>query len=708
MELEHVAPTRGLVVHSREVAAKRPPGGRAGQVGGARPIRRTMVTVLAAAIVGLPWVVASNPAQAAVPSYPTSPPAQICGNIPLLSGPATQPPGSVRVNPGQNLQTATMANPPGTTFWLSPGTHTLGTDMFSQVTPKNSDSYVGAPGAVIDGQGMNRAAFTQGASGVSIRFLTIQHFNSPVNEAVVNHDSGPGWTVELSTIANNAGAGVMLGSNTYVHANCLSDNGQYGFSAYTPGGGHDIVLDSNEIARNNTADLESTHPGCGCTGAGKFWDTTGAIVTNNWVHDNHGPGLWADTNNVGFRIEGNYIENNDAEGIFYEISYNARIANNTLKRNAILKGKAFAADGQNMPVAAIYISEAGGDARVNGGVYSTMEIAGNYLEDNWGGVSLWENADRFCGSPANTSNGFCTKGGSGTLDVCKAGTIDDSPYLSDCRWKTQNVSVHDNRLRFSRANVGCTTAYCGQQALLANFGTFPSWSPYQARTVQDAISFGQNNRFANNEYIGDWLFTPYESAPQSFATWQSTYGQDIGSTFTPPAAPTTTTTVAPPTTTTTTPPSSPTTNALDADTAGAEGSVGQWVPWFSANVSSSTAQAHTGTHSVRVDVTAPNGWGVQQQNWPGFAATPGAKTVGFWAKTTSGPGLSATMRVKWRDPSGADLRTDVVTLPLTGSWAQATAALTAPAGTTRVAVDFSNSSGVAGTAVYLDDVTVSA
>ncbi|MEA2716255.1 MAG: hypothetical protein QOI99_572, partial [Actinomycetota bacterium] len=57
---------------------------------------------------------------------------------------------------------------------------------------------------------------------------------------------------------------------------------------------------------------------------------------------------------------------------------------------------------------------------------------------------------------------------------------------------------------------------------------------------------------------------------------------------------------------------------------------------------------------------------------------------------------------------GADLRTDVVTLPLTGSWAQATAALTAPAGTTRVAVDFSNSSGVAGTAVYLDDVTVSA
>ena len=41
------------------------------------------------------------------------------------------------------------------------------------------------------------------------------------------------------------------------------------------------------------------------------------------MHDNHSVGLWADTNNVGFDIEGNYISDNDAEGVFYEISYNA-------------------------------------------------------------------------------------------------------------------------------------------------------------------------------------------------------------------------------------------------------------------------------------------------------------------------------------------------------------------------------------------------
>ena len=38
----------------------------------------------------------------------------------------------------------------------------------------------------------------------------------------------------------------------------------------------------------------------------------GAIVTDNWVHHNHGPGLWADTNNVGFLFQGNYISDNDA------------------------------------------------------------------------------------------------------------------------------------------------------------------------------------------------------------------------------------------------------------------------------------------------------------------------------------------------------------------------------------------------------------
>ena len=73
--------------------------------------------------------------------------------------------------------------------------------------------------------------------------------------------------------------------------------------------------------------------GCGCTGGGKFWAVKGAKVTENWVHDNRSVGLWADTNNVDFLFQRNIVENNDDVGIWYEISYNARISDNLIARN---------------------------------------------------------------------------------------------------------------------------------------------------------------------------------------------------------------------------------------------------------------------------------------------------------------------------------------------------------------------------------------
>jgi hypothetical protein len=112
---------------------------------------------------------------------------------------------------------------------------------------------------------------------------------------VVNHDSADGWTVESTTIEKNAGAGVMLGSDGKLIGNCLRGNGQYGFSAYHEDGVKDVVLDGNEIARNNIDNWERRQPGCGCTGGGKFWETNGAKITNNYVHDNKGVGLWADS-----------------------------------------------------------------------------------------------------------------------------------------------------------------------------------------------------------------------------------------------------------------------------------------------------------------------------------------------------------------------------------------------------------------------------
>jgi len=496
--------------------------------------RRALVTGATVAVLAVvAVVVATRPGSAprVVALAPTTPPAQVCGDASVLSGPATAPAGAVVVNPGQNLYDATQANPAGTTFWLAPGTHTLGTSPYNQVLPKDNNTYVGAPGAILDGKGINYYAFTQKASGVTVRYLTVKNFMAPGDEGVINHDFGAGWVIEHNTVTNNGGAGVILGDHNRLSYNCLASNSQYGFQGF----GARLAIDHNEVANNNTYDWEANSPGCGCSGGAKFWSSGPATVTNNYVHDNANVGLFADTNNVGFLIEGNYISDNTSHAIVYETSYNARIVNNTFRRNAIPRGQSFQARGDSFPIGAIYISESGGDARVNAGTYSTLEISGNSFEDNWAGVVLWENADRFCGSPANTSTGFCTKvNPAANMTTCVPGTIAAEPYRSDCRWKTQNVTVTDNDFRMDKAAIGCTSDYCGNQGIFSNSGTVPAWSPYMAGVVQEAITYRQNNHFSDNRYVGSWHFAAKEAVgnPLSFTQWQATpSSQDAGSTM---------------------------------------------------------------------------------------------------------------------------------------------------------------------------------
>ena len=206
---------------------------------------------------------------------------------------------------------------PGATFWFEPGIHTLGSGEFGQIIPGDDTTFIGGPGAVIDGQNDNLYAFTQHARNVRIAFLTIQNFGtgeSNNNEGVVNHDAGDGWTIERNLVTDNDGAGVFVGDGSTVKQNCLKNNGQYGFSAYEPDGVTNITIEGNEIAGNNTDDWETLVAGCGCSGGAKFWDVQGAVVRDNWVHDNRGAGLWADYNNRDFLIEGNYINDNHGEG----------------------------------------------------------------------------------------------------------------------------------------------------------------------------------------------------------------------------------------------------------------------------------------------------------------------------------------------------------------------------------------------------------
>lgn len=464
---------------------------------------------------------------------PTGAVARVCAKP--AAGPAKAPAGAVTVDPSVvgDLAAKTKSSPANTTFWLRPGKHRLDPDRYAQVIPKKGNRYLGAPGAVLDGNKTNQYAFGGSARDVTIRHLTVRRFVAPQDQGVVNHDSADGWVIEHATIEHNSGAGLMAGARQKVRANCLRENGQYGINAYKPGDAiRDLVIEGNEIVGNNTDDWERRRKGCGCTGGIKFWAVNGADVRGNWVHDNRGTGLWADTNNNDFRIEDNVLEANDGAALIYETSYNAVIRKNTIRRNNWVEGRRYADRGDDFPFATIYLSESGGEPRVKART-DKIEVYKNVLEDNWSGITLWENADRFCNSPANTSSGDCTLLVKDT-DRCERPGITKAPLYADCRWKTQRVDIHDNRFDLDTSVVKCETQ-CGLMAVLANYGTYPDWSPYKGKRVADAITRKQDNRWHDNVYVGPWSFVAHDpSGKLDFGQWQGVpHEQDAGSTFRP-------------------------------------------------------------------------------------------------------------------------------------------------------------------------------
>lgn len=497
----------------------------------------------AAAVIGLTWPAQTqhlnlqqfSAAGAGAPGH-----VRVCGNAAVLGGgPSSAPAGAVVVAAGDNSRV--NFGRAGVTYWFAPGVHTLGGGRYTQIDPGRGSTFAGAPGAVLDGRHKNFYAFAGNASRVTISYLTVQNFGKwggNENAGVVNHDSAARWTIDHSTLIRNAGAGTMLGSRNTLSYDCLQDNQQYGFNAFSVSGPDRLVLSHNEIAGNDTYNWEKHVSGCGCTGGGKFWAVRGAVITDNWVHGNHSVGLWADTNNRGFDISGNYISGNYDSGLVYEISYNARIKGNTFVRNGLGAGPR-----NEFPTGAIYLSESGSDSRVAGKYGSTLAVTGNTFRDNWGGVILWENADRFCGSPANSSTGDCTlvNRPKVTIRSCDKADVARRPFYGDCRWKTQNVSVNHNVFEFAPASIGrqCTVRrLCGFQGLFSQFGSFPSWSPYKARSVENHITFSQHNHFAANTYHGPWRFMARELGNVvSWAKWQaSPYHQDAGSTLSRAAA----------------------------------------------------------------------------------------------------------------------------------------------------------------------------
>jgi parallel beta-helix repeat protein len=508
------------------------------------PVMVALVVCIIGTVIGLRGPQWLGDGKATVPKPPrlaaegpAVPPAKICGSSSVLTGPAVRPRGAVRVPTGDD--TSVDFGRPHTTFWFVPGVHTLSNGEYYQIFPGNGDRFIGAPGAILDGRHINFYAFGGNARHVTISYLTVRNFGrwgGNEDQGVVNHNSAAWWTITHSTLTGNAGAATMLGSHDVLSYDCLKGNQQYGFNAYSPSGPAHLVVEHDEIADNDTYNWEKRDPDCGCTGGAKFWNVNGAVIKYNWVHDNMSAGLWADTDNRAFDIEDNYISGNSDAGLIYEISYNALIKDNTFIENGLGAGP----KNPGFPTGAIYISESGADRRVPGGFSKTFLITGNTFTNNWSGVILWENSNRFCNSPANTSTGFCTLVNKKVIRLasCKQQNLTRQPYFSECRWKTQNVLVKGNVFNFVPKVLGpsCTAdSGCGFVGLFSEYGTFPVWSPYKGVIVEKHITFDQNNHFKSNFYNGPWRFMIYQQGNVvNWDTWQeSPYSQDAGSILTP-------------------------------------------------------------------------------------------------------------------------------------------------------------------------------
>ena len=600
-------------------------------------------------------------AGAAASSAPSSPPVTVCANALLLTGPSSAPAGAVSVPAGNNSSVFANTLPASTTYWFAPGTHTLGTDDYAQIDPGNNDAFIGGPGAILNGQDDNNFAFAGPGTNVTIEYLTIENFTAPQNEGAVNAGTASGYVVENSTIEDNPyGAGVIVDSNGVLNDDCLTKNGQYGFQTYS---GSDSVpvtnltITNNEISYNDTQNYDKDGAGtCGCTGGGKFWNDLGATVTGNYVHDNESVGLWMDTDNTGFNISDNYFSHNWDVAIQYEISYDVSITDNTFVDNAWVAGP------NNPGTGAIEINNAGSDLRVPGAYNTQSVISGNVLTDNWGGIDIYEDPNRYCGTQSdNTSNDYCTlvdpsvySVNSCTANDTASATASQNPdYFDNCRWKSQNILVTDNTINFTPSNIGsdCTAANgCGFVGLYSDYGTY---APYDGYVTPEALVNHQNVVFSDNTYNGPVVFdsfTQYETV--SWAQWSGGFtdsnsgyavkAQDAGSTFNGSATtPTTTTTTVAPTTTTTVAPTTTTTTVAPTTTTTTHPTTTTTTTTVPPTTTTTVAPTTTTTTATTTTTTAPSGVTVTR------VAPSSGSTIGGTAVTITGTGFTGATSVRF-------------------------------------------------------------
>ena len=157
-------------------------------------------------------------------------------------------------------------------------------------------------------------------TNVTIAELSVTKYAIPAQMgAIGDQHVGVGWKVENVSSRLNHGAGVRLNGGSAFGCD-LTRNGQQGVAC----GGVGCHIAHNVIAKNNWAGFSTGWE----AGGGKMSRTTGLVVEHNVIHDNLGPGIWTDIDNLHATYRGNLVYNNAGDGIKHEISYDAHIVDN--------------------------------------------------------------------------------------------------------------------------------------------------------------------------------------------------------------------------------------------------------------------------------------------------------------------------------------------------------------------------------------------
>jgi parallel beta-helix repeat protein len=175
-------------------------------------------------------------------------------------------------------------------------------------------------------------AFRGDADGVAIRDLVVEKYAAPAQEGAIDSRRDTGdrvggrdWVISGNVVRWNHGVGIACSTGALVEQNLVYENGQLGLAAK----GNGVTITGNEVYGNNTAGFSAGWE----AGGSKFAYTSGLVVEDNFVHDNAGPGLWTDIDNIDTLYQGNVVVDNAGIGIFHEISYDAIIANNEVRGN---------------------------------------------------------------------------------------------------------------------------------------------------------------------------------------------------------------------------------------------------------------------------------------------------------------------------------------------------------------------------------------